>query len=196
MTAKKIKNQIEVMAIIDTRENDLNYLKSFKIDERINADGIKILGYEFETCKPNRCKTSTGDISFKWRIKDSKDEWIYSKFCVELKKNTDLFSSLYTKTNRDRLYSEVDRAKEYGLDFYFLSTDDLTTLNTKINKIPKFRKSKISNPTHTFFGHLIKFNEYLKENGFNQVFCCGDDVCYTLRRLIKKHISDYKLQYL
>ena len=195
MTTKKVKNQIEVMLVVDNREQDLNYLKTFKIDERVNADGIKIIGYEMETCKPNLCKISTGDITFKWRIKDSNSGWIYSKFCTEIKKSTDMFSSLYTKANRDRLYAEVDRVKEYGLDFYFLSTDDLTTLNTKINKIPKFRKSKISNPTHTFFGHLIKFNDYLKSNGYNQIFCCGTDISYTLRRLIKKHIADYKLQY-
>lgn len=192
---KEKRKDIEVVIIYDTREIDLDYIKTIKLDARIGKDGIKIIGCEREICKPNHCNISTGDMTFKYRLKDSQDEWIYSKLSCEIKKGTDLFSSLYMKVNRDRLYSEIDRAIEYNLDFHFLITDNITELNKKILKIPKFKYSKVSTPTHTHFNNFMKFNEYLKSKGLNQMLCVGDDIGFVIRRLVKDNIVKNKLQY-
>lgn len=196
MATKKTKNQIEVIILYDTREQSLDYLKTIQIDKRVGSDGIKIIGVEKEICKPNQCRVSTGDVTFKWRLKDSNEEWKYSNLCIEIKKGLDEFSSLYTKDNRCRLQDEVNRAFEEKMDFYFLITDNLTELNKKILKIPKFKYSKQSLPTHTFFNHYMKFNEYLSSKGFREMLCIGEDIGFVIRRLVKDNIIKNKLQYL
>ena len=49
---KKLKNQIEVIILYDTREQSLDYIKTIQIDKRVGSDGIKIISIEKEICEP------------------------------------------------------------------------------------------------------------------------------------------------
>lgn len=185
------KNNIEVKVIIDTRERDISYLKDL-LDVRIKKDGIKLKESEVKTCKPDGCKLSTGDITIEYRIKDSDEEWIKTKLCIELKKGGDNFSSIYLKANRDRLFREIGRAKEYGLDFYYVILDDMTETSKKIKKIPKFRNKNVN---VTYFNNYLKLEDELRNNGFRSPIISGNDLAWTIKRIIKQHIKEHKLQY-
>lgn len=188
---KKTKQDIEIKLVYDSRENDTSYLKDI-LDSRISKDGIKFVKIEKQCVKPDGCYISTGDITIEYRIKDSNSEWIKSKLAIELKKSLDMFSSLYMKANRDRLFDELSRAKEYGLDFYFVASDSLSELTKKIHKVPKFRNSNVEN---THFDMMIKLDDKLRECGFNGVITSGSDLAWCIKRIIKHHIKKNKLQY-
>ena len=189
--ARVKKKDIEVTWIIDSREQDIKYTKDL-VDSRIGKDGIKFVGIETRAVKPNGCKVSTGDVTIVYREKDSNSEWIETSFCLELKKTTDVFSSLYMANNRDRLFAEIDRAKENELDFYFIVTDDFGSINKAIQKIPKFRNTNAHN---THFENVMKLQEKLHECGFNGILTSGSDLSWLIRRLAKYHIKKNKLQY-
>lgn len=189
--ARAKKKDIEVTWIIDSREQDIKYTKDL-VDSRISKDGIKFVGIETRAVKPNGCKVSTGDVTIVYREKDSNSEWIETSFCLELKKTTDVFSSLYMANNRDRLFAEIDRAKENELDFYFIVTDDFGSINKAIQKIPKFRNTNAHN---THFENVMKLQEKLHECGFNGILTSGSDLSWLIRRLAKYHIKKNKLQY-
>ena len=189
--ARAKKKDIEVTWMIDSREQDIKYTKDL-VDSRIGKDGIKFVGIETRAVKPNGCKVSTGDVTIVYREKDSNSEWIETSFCLELKKTTDVFSSLYMANNRDRLFAEIDRAKENELDFYFIVTDDFGSINKAIRKIPKFRNTNAHN---THFENVMKLQEKLHECGFNGILTSGSDLSWLIRRLAKYHIKKNKLQY-
>lgn len=185
------KHDIEVKIQIDTREQDLDYVKNL-IDSRISKDGVKLKEIEYICVKPNNCKVSTSDITIMYREKDSNEDWKHSKLAIELKKGNDIFQSLYTKASRERLFKEIDRCKEYDLQLYFIVTDSLTDLSQKIHKIPKF---KITQAENTHFEQLILLQEKLKECGYNGVIVSGADLTWVVRRCIKHYVKKNKLQY-
>ena len=187
---RKTKFNIDIIIQYDTRERSLEFLKTIKIDKRRNKDGVKIIGLERVTVKPLGCTKSTSDISYKWKFEDE-DEWTQSNLGCEIKKGSDLFSSVYTKATRERLFREIERAKIAKLDFYFLITDNMTELNKKINAIRRFNENacKIS------FDNFLKLNEYLRECGFRECLCTGNDLGWVIRRLIKNNIKKTKINY-
>ena len=85
MSVKKVKKDIDVKYVIDTRERDLNYTKDI-LDKRRGSDGIKFTEIEVKTCKPNGMKVSSGDVTIEYRVAGTEDEWIESKFVLEIKK--------------------------------------------------------------------------------------------------------------
>jgi hypothetical protein len=187
---RKIKHNIDIIIQYDTRENNIDYIDDIRIDKRRAVDGIKILGIERVCVKPDNCKISTGDITFKYRLEGSVD-WKQSNLAIELKKGTDIMSSTYLKKNRERLYDEINRAKQYKLDFYLLITDDITKLNNKINLIRRFNDKACI----ITFNNLLKLDDFLIFNGFRACLCVGDDIGWTIRRLIKNNIVKNKLMY-
>lgn len=188
LLVRKVKYNIDVIVQVDTRERDLDYLKTIKIDQRRNKDGQKIVGLERCCVKPNT-ENSTGDISFKYKF-EGEDEWIQASFAIERKGGMDFFSSIYTKVNRDRLEAEMKRAVDGKVDIYFVVTDDLSTLNKKIQKVKMFNE----NACITFFGNMLRFNEFLM--GYNiPLITSGADLGWIIRRLVKKHIKENKLNY-
>lgn len=195
--ARKTKHDIEVKLIFDTREKDVDYTKLL-LDKRIGSDGVKFVEIERATVKPLNvntnlpCKISTGDITFMYREKDTQEEWRLTNFCCEIKKNSDMFQSLYMKTNRDRLLLEIQRSYDYGLQLYFVSTEDLTTLSKTIHKIPKFRLTAVEN---THFEQFMQLQDKLKECGYNGVIVSGTDLAWVVRRCIKHYIKKNKIQY-
>lgn len=194
---KKVKHDIEIKIVFDSREKDIDYTKLL-LDKRIGSDGVKFVEIERATVKPLDintklpCKTSTGDITFMYREKDSNEEWKLTNFCCELKKNTDMLQSLYLKSSRDRLFAEILRSYEYGLQLYFIATQDLTTLSKSIHKIPKFRLKAVEN---THFEQFMELQDKLKECGYNGVIVSGTDLAWVIRRCIKHYIKKNKIQY-
>lgn len=197
MDVRKVKKDIIVNVHVDSREQDVRYVKEL-IDSRITKDGIKIVSTESICVKPMDvntglpCKISTGDIGFSYKIKDSDDDWILSSFCAEIKKSTDCFGSLYMASNKLKLMNEIDRAKSYGLDFKFLVTDNVSDISKAILKIQKFRNT---NAHVTHFENMLKLDDKLRECNFGGVIVTGTDLAWVLKRLIKSHIIKNKLQY-
>jgi len=177
---------LNIIIQIDTREKNTKYINDILIDKRRNKDGVKIIDVEYDTVKPNT-SVSTGDVSFKYNIEGT-DEWIQSSFCIELKKGMDMFSSIYTKANFDRLKKEIDRAYEDKVDFYFVSTNNIEELNKLIMKVRRFNESSCK----IFFDKYIELNKYLASKGYCGVITSGEIIPYVIRRLIKKHIHSNK----
>lgn len=194
--AKKKKN-IAIKILLDTREKDISFIKDC-LDSRIGKDGVKIESYDAVTVKPldvntgEPCKTSTGDIAIMYREKDTDNEWQLSNLCIELKKGLDCFSSIYLAKNRGRLQAECLRAKEYGLDFYFITTNSMDDTIKQISKVPKL---KTTNCEVTHFDQLCDYNKLLASNGHNPIIVSGKSLSWCIRRVIKRHVKENKLQY-
>lgn len=191
MAVKKVKKDLSINLCVDTREKDTSYVKDV-LDERLNKDGTCIKFTEVKTCKPLGCKTSTGDLTIEIKTHNSDEEWTKTNLCIELKKN-DLFSSLYTKASFDKLMREIDRAKEYNLDFVFVSTHSIEDVIKDINKIPRFKNS---NAEIIFFENFMKLQEKLRDCGFLYVTTGKNKLAFGIRRLIKRYVHSNKLQYL
>lgn len=194
---RKVKHDIEIKVVFDSREKDIDYTKLL-LDKRIGSDGVKFVEIERATVKPldvntnAPCKISTGDVTFYYREKDTDMDWKLTNFCCEIKKSNDIFQSLYLKTNRDRLMDEVQRSHDYGLELYFIATEDLTTLSKTIHKIPKFRLTAVEN---THFEQFLELQDKLKQCGYNGVIVSGSDLAWVIRRCIKHYIKKNKIQY-
>lgn len=187
--AKK-KYPIDILIIVDSREKDISYLKPI-ITSEPTKDDISFTGYRIEAVKPKGCKYSTGDLTILYKRKGA-DEWLETNLAIELKKGLDVFSSIYTKENRDNLYLEIDRASAYGLDFYFLITDHFTDISKKVNNLPLLKGKHAES---VYFKELIKLNKKLTQEGFDGIITTGDDLAFCIKRIIKKHIADKKLNY-
>ena len=182
--------EIDVKIIYDTREQDVGYIKYIKLDRRRGKDGVKFISCERALCKPHGCTMSTGDVTYAWKLKDD-SEWIQSSFSIELKKGMDLFSSLYTKPNFDRLKNEIDRASVAELDFYFVVTDSLYQTRKSLVKLKKVGR----NADTIYFGKLLELDRYLSKNNFNGIITTGrsgDTLGFTIRRLIKASVKKLK----
>jgi len=188
MVAKKKKRNIDIIIQIDSREQKTDYVRTIKIDSRRNKDGVKIIGTETVCVKPKGCKgISTGDVSYKWKYEDE-NEWTQSNLSIEIKRSTDLFGSIYVKKNRERLFLEIDRAKNGKLDFWFLITNNITEMNRKIEKIPKMFESACM----THFTNFIRLNKYLSDSGFRESICTGNNIGWVIRRLVKQNAKKIK----
>lgn len=184
------KYDIDVLCVIDSRENDLSYIQPL-LDSEPTKDGISFIGYRIEAVKPKGSKYSTGDLTILYR-KNGTEEWLETNLAIELKKGLDVFSSIYTKENRDNLYLEIDRASAYGLDFYFLATYHFTDVSKKVNNLPLLKGKHAES---VYFKELIKLNKKLTQEGFDAIITTGDNLAFCIKRIIKKHIADKKLNY-
>ena len=181
---------INVCIVQDSREKDTYYIKDM-LEQRRGKDGIKFTDVKVEAVKPLGCKTSTGDLTFEFQF-DGEEEWQKTKFVVEIKKSLDLTSSITNKANFDRLCRELERGKEANLDFYFISTSDVETINKELSKVPRFRNTNMDT---VGFEKYIDLQNKLTELGFCGVIVSGrQGLAWVLRRLIKIHIKKFKLQ--
>lgn len=182
---------IDIKIIYDTREKNTEYIDKFEVDKRRRKDGTKIIEVERNTVKPLGATKSTGDLTYEYRIDDG--EWIKSSLSIELKRDLDMFTSIYTKTNYDRLIREITRAKEYDLDFYFISDTPIDLLVEKVKKMesnPRIKKIKY-NSNIIFLNKYLKLNEDIVDIGYKQgILCSGKDVWSLIRRLIKNNLKN------
>ena len=184
------KCELEVRLWVDPKEQDIRYVNEILKSEK-TKDGIEFIDYVVESVKPLGIKYSTSDLSILYRKKGT-EEWLETNLGIELKKGLDSFSSIYTAENRDRLYLEIDRASAYGLDFYFLITDHVTDISKKVNNLPLLKGKHAES---VYFKELLKLNKKLTQEGFDAVITTGDDLAFCIKRIIKKHIADKKLNY-
>ena len=185
--ARKTKHKILVTYLVDTREKDIDYTKRLKIHKRMPTDGIKFVGVERCTVKPKQDINSFGDISFKWKFEDD-EEWVQANFSLERKGGLDLFTTIYTKSNFDRFMLELDRAKDS--DFYIVHTDDMSEIVDKILKVRRFNE----NTCKVFFDRYLKLLEEAQKRNI-KIVTSGRQIEFVIYRLIKKHITDNKLNY-
>ena len=190
--ARKTKQNIDIKIIYDTRERDLEYIKGIKLDDERLKDKTQIVATSRETCRPsNEHNVSYGDITFKYKFIDEKDsEWVQANFCIEIKKSTDQFQSIFVKKNFDRMMKEFDKAVKNDTTMYYVVTDDITDLNSKVLKIKMFGE----NQCKIFFDRHLKLKEELKKRDIEMIVA-GNDLGWIIRRLIKKYIKDSKINY-
>lgn len=187
-----MKKEIDIKVVYDTREKDISYIRHIKLDKRRGKDGIKFISCERAICKPLDCVISTGDITYAWKLKDD-SEWTQSPFSIEIKKGMDLFSSLYSKSNFDRLKREIDRAEASKIGFYFLVTDSIYQTRKGLEKVKKVGR----NADTIYFGKLLELNKYLTNSGFDSIITTGkskDTLAFCIRRLIKDSVKKLKLK--
>ena len=194
--ARKTKKEIEVKVLYDPKEKITDYTKEL-IDLRIGKDKIKIVEVERATVKPLDittglpCKISTSDVTILIREKDSNSEWIPTTLAIELKRGLDAFSSLYS--NKQRLFDEISRCKEYGHRLYFISENSMSDTIAQIQKVPRLKNTGAEN---SHLDQMIELNRFLTSNGFDSVITCGKSMAWSIRRVIKHFIKENKLQYL
>lgn len=181
-----VKNkETMVKIIVDTREQDVSFVEKIKFDKEFDDSKIKICDVEVVTCKPLGCSTSTGDIT----IEISHDEgitWEKTKLCIELKKDRDFVTTLFS--NWIRFKKELERAKEANLDFYILynqTGDDIENC---------FKEWKYKNVTNRFTAHNLIYDRMLSISTEYHVplIHCGS-IAVAIRRIIKHHIKKNKL---
>lgn len=181
-------SNIDIKIIYDTREKDLKFLDTIEIDKRRRKDGTKIIEIEQKTVKPRGVAKSTGDITYEYRIEDGK--WIKSNLAIEIKKSLDIFQSTYLKASYDRLIREVTRAKEGGLDFYFICDSDITLIVNKIKKLENIKSNRVPYNAHiTFINKFLKLNKDMAKLGFVEGVLVSSDLGLLIRRLVKNNIT-------
>ena len=186
-TKKSKKSNIDVSIKIDSREQITTLLKTLKIDKDYSSDGIKICEVVQSCVKPLGCAVSTGDITIQVR-KENQKMFEPTKFCVENKRNGDLVSTLYS--DMKRFSEEIKRAKDAELDFIILHNWTFDDVKKHIQKLQGMGKMGYNTQPYLTF-----LNNYLMLSQKVNIVCCGNDWEETIRRLIKIHIKQNKLQY-
>ena len=178
------KKKIEIKLIYDTREK--NPLK-IKLDKDFKSDKIKICEVQTKCFKALGCKTSTGDIGIEYKL-DENSRWKKTKLSIELKRNSDIFSTLYSSIKR--FNRELKRVDDYGLDFYILHNWSFDDIKAHIVKLQNMRK--LGYNTQPF---IVFLNNYLQIAQKYAIICCGNNFEMIVRRIIKNYIIKNKLQY-
>lgn len=187
------KKNILVKIIIDSREKDLSFIeKQFKFDKKYASDKIMISGYEIHTpfkCldkNGNEIKTSTSDCGIEYSLDDG-ITWHKTNLAIELKKDSDMSSTLYS--NWKRFSAELDRAKEYGLDFYIIYNQSTKSMKEHFAKLKVMgRIPYAQNPEATYYDKLIEVSRQVP-------LIYTHEIHVAIRRLIKNYIKENKLQY-
>jgi hypothetical protein len=185
-TTRKKKQNIDIRIILDTREKDVSLMNKIKIDKDYCKDKIKISDIKIDTVKPLGVITSTGDLTIEYKTDDN--IWKKTKLSIELKRGSDIFTTLFS--NKKRFKNELERAKLYDLDFVVLHDWTFDDVKNHIKQLQGMRK--IGYKSNPFLTYIENYLELSKDTTF---ICCGNNFEETIRRIIKKHIKNNKLQY-
>ena len=181
---RKLKRKIEVKIILDSREKTP---PKIKLDKKFGSDKIMICEVEQKCFKALGCKTSTGDLGIEVRF-EGETKWRKTKLSIELKRQSDIVGTLYSSFKRFK--NELIRADENSLDFWILHNWTFDDVQEHIKKLQAMRK--MSYKTQPYYTFLNNYLDVAKQYG---VVCCSDNFESTIRRIIKKHIVENKLQY-
>ena len=187
LMVRKLKRQLEVKIILDSREQDETLLTSIKLDKKYGSDKIKICEIEKKCFKALGCKTSTGDLGIEVRF-EGEVKWRKTKLSIELKRRSDIVNTLYSSFKRFK--NELARADENNLDFWILHDFGFNEVQEHIKKLQVMRK--MSYKTQPYYTYLENYLNVARQYG---LVCCSDNFESTIRRIIKKHIVENKLQY-
>lgn len=187
------KSNILVKLIIDSREQDLSFLDKFKFDKKYSAEKIKIDGYDIHypmKCldkENNEIKTSTGDISIMFSL-DEGLTWNKTNLSIELKKDSDFSSTIYS--NWKRFSDEINRAKEYGLDFYIVYNQSTRQMHEHFDKLKSMKKIP-----YYATPHKVIYDRMLELGDLNITMIYSHEIHEIIKRIVKHHIKKNKLQY-
>lgn len=187
------KKQILVKLVVDSREKDLSFLNKFKFDKKFSTEKIKIEGYEIHTPfksldkEGNEITTSTGDIGIIWSVDDG-ESWNKSNLSIELKKDSDFTTTLYS--NWKRFSAEIDRVEEYGLDFYLLYSQSTSQMHDHFNKLKSMQKIP-----YKAVPHKVVYDRMLELGDRNITMIYTHEIEEVIKRIVKHHIKKNKLQY-
>lgn len=174
------KNNIQLRVIIDTREQDVAYVKKI-LNSKVDSTGILLNDFKIDTCKPLGKDKSVGDITYQYTLDGEK--WYDTNLCIEIKKGMDLFQTLWS--NGKRFKEEIKRTD--GLDFYIIHD---WTMYEVVNGIKELILKKfIRNNSNAVEGFL---GSYLKLCKDHTVICSGsnkNDLSKLIRRIIKEHFK-------
>lgn len=185
------KKNILVKIIVDTREKDLDWLDKFEFNKKFGADKIKIEGYEIKTFKclgsnGEQIKTSTGDIGIEYSL-DNGETWNKTNLSIELKRGSDFSITLYS--NWKRFSKEIERAKEYGLDFYMVYNQNSRTMIEDFDKLKYLKKIPFyAKPHKIVYDKMIE----LVDDGVKLIYT--HQIEEVIKRIIKNYIKKNKLQ--
>lgn len=187
------KQNILVKLIIDSREQDLSFLDKFKFDKKYSTEKIKIEGYEIQ--KPFKCldsngeivKTSTADIGIEYSL-DEGITWKKTNLAIELKKDSDFSSTIYSSWKR--FSEEIKRAKEYELDFYLVYNQSTRQMHEHFDKLKSMKRIPYSaSPQKVIYDRMLELGD------LNVTMIYTHEIHEVLKRIIKYHIKKNKLQY-
>lgn len=188
------KKNIIIKLIVDSREQNLNYLEKFEFNKKFGTDKIKIESYEIKT--PFKCldkngkevKTSTGDLGIEYSL-DNGETWNKTNLSIELKKDSDFSTTLYSSWKR--FSNEIERAKEYGLDFYIIYNQSTRQMLECFEKLKYMKRLPIyAQPEKVIYDRMIE----LQDNGVKMIYT--HQIEEVIKRIIKNYIKKNKLQYL
>jgi hypothetical protein len=186
------KKNIIVKLIVDSREQDLSYLDKFEFNKKFGTDKIKIEGYEIRT--PFKCldkdgneiKTSTGDIGIEYSFDG--ETWYKTNLSIELKKDSDFSTTLYS--NWKRFSNEIERVKEYGLDFYIVYNQSTRQMKECFDKLKHMKRIPFyAKPEKVIYDRMIE----LQDDGVKMIYT--HEIEEVIKRIIKNYIKKNKIQY-
>lgn len=190
----KSKQKILIKIIVDSREKDLKWLSKFKFDKKYGTDKIMILDYEIR--KPFKCldyknneiHTSTGDIGIEYSLDDGLS-WNKTNLSIELKRETDFSSTLYSSWTR--FTNEIKRALEYKLDFCVIYNQSTKQMYEHFDKLKYMHRiSKFSFPEKIVYDRMVEL-----QKDYHIPMFYTHEIEEMVKRVIKHHIKQYKLQY-
>lgn len=187
------KKNIIVKLIVDSREQDLKYLEKFEFNKKFGTDKIKIESYEIRTpfkCldkNGNEIKTSTGDLGIEYSLDDG-ETWNKCNLSIELKKDSDFSTTLYS--NWKRFSNEIERAREYGLDFYIVYNQSTRQMLECFEKLKYMKRLPFyAQPEKVIYDRMIE----LQDDGVKMIYT--HQIEEVVKRIIKNYIKKNKLQY-
>lgn len=187
------KQNILVNLLVDSREKDLSFLDKFKFDKKYSSEKIKI--EEYKMCYPMKCldknmneiNISTGDISIEYSLDDGLT-WNKTNLSIELKKDSDFSSTLYS--NWKRFSNELDRVKEHGLDFYIIYNQSTSKMHEHFDKLKSMKRIP-----YYATPHKVIYDRMLEIEDKNITMIYTHEIHEVIKRIIKHHIKKNKLQY-
>lgn len=188
------KQNILIKLIVDSREQDLKWIDKFKFDKKYSTEKIKIDRYEIQTpfkcidCNGDNIKTSTGDIGIEYSL-DEGLTWNKTTLSIELKRDSDFTSTLYS--NWKRFSSELDRVKDYGLDFYIVYNQSTRQMDEHFDKLKSMKRIPYyATPKKVIYDKMLEISD------MNIPLIYTHEIHEVVKRIIKHYVKKNKLQYI
>lgn len=187
----KVKKNVIVKIIVDSREKDNGWLEKFEFNKRFGSDKIKIEGYEVKTfkcldCNGDEIKTSTGDIGIEFSFDG--ETWQKTNLAIELKRDSDFSTTLYS--NWKRFSNEIERAKTHGLDFYVVYNQSSRKMMEDFERLKYMKRIPFyAKPHKVVYDKMIE----MVDGGVKLIYT--HQIEEVVKRIIKNYIKKNKIQY-
>lgn len=188
-----MKKPVLIRLLIDSREQDITWIDKFNFDKKFSTDKIKIDRHII--CTPFKCvdingkklKTSTGDVGYQYSFDDG-ETWNDTNLSIELKRNGDFSSTLYSSYKR--FTAELDRALEAQLDFYIVYNQSTLAMKEMFGKLKTMQKIPFyTQPEKIVYDRMLE----VSDKGIPLLFT--HEIHEVIKRIVKHHIKKHKIQY-